>query len=138
MLLFSYHYIILYKGVLPKIEAPKLQRQNGTSIKPLSSTDASFEGPEYGEIWKDAKFVMKDGSHHEIKLFIREGNYNSPQHLVEQIQIAIEEKCGAILRQIHSMVTLSYEKSGNRVSLHVENPLESKLDFQNLLAKYLD
>ena len=65
---------------------------------------------------------MKDGSCPEIKLFVPAGNYNSPQHLVEQIQIAIEEKCGAILRQIHSMITLSYKKSGNRVNLHVENP----------------
>ena len=39
---------------------------------------------------------MKDRSCPEIKLFIPAGNYNSPQHLVEQIQIAIEEKCGAI------------------------------------------
>ena len=86
---------------------------------------------------------MKNGSCPEIKLFIPAGNYNSPQHLVEQIQIAIEEKCGAILRQIHSMITLSYKKSGNRVNLHVETYMlkiqkESKLDFQSLLEKYLD
>ena len=137
MLLFSCHYIILYKGVLPEIEATKLQRQNGTSIKPLSSTDASFEGPEYGEIWQNAKFVIKDGSCHEIKLFIPEGNYNSPQHLVEQIQIEIEEKCGAILRQIHSMITISYTKSGNRVSLHVENPNRVQIRFSKSLGKIL-
>ena len=34
---------------------------------------------------------MKDGSCPEIKLFIPAGSFNSPQHLVEQIQIAIEE-----------------------------------------------
>ena len=79
---------------------------------------------------------MKDGSCPEIKLFIPAGNYNSPQHLVEQIQIAIEEKCGAILHQIHSMITLSYKKSGNRVNLKIQK--ESKLDFQSLLEKYLD
>ena len=59
-----------------------------------------------------------DGSCPEIKIFIPEGNYISPQHLVGQIQIAIEEKCGDILRQIQSMISLSYKKSDNRVSLH--------------------
>ena len=37
---------------------------------------------------------------------IPEGNYNLLQHLVEEIQAAIEEKCGAILYQMYSMVTL--------------------------------
>ena len=64
---------------------------------------------------------MKDRSCPEIKLFIPAGNYNSPQNLVEQIQISSEEKCGAILRQINSMITRSYEKPGNRVSLHVDS-----------------
>ena len=36
------------------------------------------------------------------------------------------------------MITLSYKKSSNRVNLHVENQIESKLDFQSLLEKYLD
>ena len=39
------------------IEATKLERQNNTRIKPLSSTDASYEGPKYGEIWQNAKYV---------------------------------------------------------------------------------
>ena len=65
---------------------------------------------------------MRDGSCPEIILFIPSGNYNSPQHLIEQIQSAIEDKCGAILSQIHNMVTLSYRKSDNRVSLNIENP----------------
>ena len=34
---------------------------------------------------------LKDGSCPEIKLFIPAGNYNSSQHLVEQIQSAIKE-----------------------------------------------
>ena len=80
---------------------------------------------------------MKDGSCPEIKLFIPAGNYNSPQHLVEQIQIAIEEKCGAILRQIHSMISLSYKKSGNRVNLHVENPNRVQIRFSKSLGEIL-
>ena len=51
---------------------------------------------------------MKDGICPGIKLFIPAGTYKSPQHLVEQIQSAIEEtSCGAILRQIHRMISLS-------------------------------
>ena len=67
---------------------------------------------------------MKNGSCPEIKLFIPSGNYNLPQHLKEQIQNAIGDKilCGAILSQIKNMITLSYKKSNNSVSLHVENP----------------
>ena len=80
---------------------------------------------------------MKDGSCPEIKLFIPAGNYNSPQHLVEQIQIANEEKCGAILRQIHSMISLSYKKSGNRVNLHVENPNRVQIRFSKSLGEIL-
>ena len=41
---------------------------------------------------------MRYGSCPEIKLFIPVGNYYSHQYLVEQIQSAIEENCGAILR----------------------------------------
>ena len=56
-LLFSYHYIILYKFFLREIGAAKLERQNDIRIKPLSSTDSSYEGPKYGEIWQNAKYV---------------------------------------------------------------------------------
>ena len=80
---------------------------------------------------------MKDGSCPEIKLFIPAGNYKSPQHLVQQIQIAIEEKCGAILRQIHSMISLSCKKSGNRVNLHVENPNRVQIRFSKSLGEIL-
>ena len=80
---------------------------------------------------------MKDGSCPEIKLLIPAGNYNSPQHLVEQIQIAIEEKCGAILRQIHSMISISYKKSGNCVNLHVENPNRVQIRFSKSLCEIL-
>ena len=34
---------------------------------------------------------MKDGSCPEIKLFIPAGNYNSPQHLVEQIRLQLKK-----------------------------------------------
>ena len=57
VLLFSCHYIILYKSFLGVIEATKLERQNNTRIEPLSSTDASYEGPKYGGIWQNAKYV---------------------------------------------------------------------------------
>ena len=80
---------------------------------------------------------IKDGSCPEMKLFTPTGNYNSPQHLVEQIQIAIEEKFGAILRQVHSMITLSYKKSGNRVNLHVENRNRVQIRFSKLLGEIL-
>ena len=80
---------------------------------------------------------MKDGSCPEIKLFIPAGNYNSPQHLVEQVQIAIEEKCGAIPRQIHSTISLSYKKSGNHVNLHVENPNRVQIRFSKSLDEIL-
>ena len=80
---------------------------------------------------------MKDGSCPEIKLFIPVGNYNSPQHLVERIQIAIEEKFGAILRKIHRMVTLIYKKSGNPVSFHVENRNRVQTRFSKSLGEIL-
>ena len=80
---------------------------------------------------------MKDGSCPEIKLFIPAGNYNLPQHLVEQIQSAIEEKCGAILRQIHSMISFSYKKSGNCVNLHVEKPNRVQIRFSKSLGEIL-
>ena len=80
---------------------------------------------------------MKDGSCPEIKLIIPLGNYSSPQHLVEQIQSAIEEKCGAKLRQIHSMITLSYKKSGNRVNLHVEYPNRVQIRISKSLGELL-
>ena len=56
---------------------------------------------------------------------------------MEQIQSAIEEKCGAILRQIHSMITLSYKKSGNRVNLQIENPNRVQIRFSKSLGKIL-
>ena len=80
---------------------------------------------------------MKDGSCPEMNLFNPAGNYNSPQHLVEQIQSATEDKCGTILRQIHSMISLNYNKSCNRVNLHVENPNRVQIRFSKSLCEIL-
>ena len=77
MLLFSCHYIILYKSFLGVIEATKLERQNNTRIKPLSSTDASYEGPKYGEIWQNAKYVKIANLH--IFSYYYEHFCNGPQ-----------------------------------------------------------
>ena len=63
VLLFSCHYIILYKSFLREIGATKLERQNDTRIKPLSSTDSSHKGPKYGEIWQNAKYVKIEKLH---------------------------------------------------------------------------
>ena len=35
------------------------------------------------------------------------------------------------------MIKLIYKKSGKRINLHVEIQIESKIDFQSLLEKYL-
>ena len=48
---------MLYKTFLREVEATKLEQQDDTRIKPLSSTDASYEGPKNGEIWENAQNV---------------------------------------------------------------------------------
>ena len=80
---------------------------------------------------------MKYGSCSKRNLYIPAGNHNSPQNLVEQILFALEDKRGAILRQIHSMISFSYKKSGNRVSLHVENPNRVQIRFSKSLGEIL-
>ena len=66
---------------------------------------------------------MKDGSCPEIKnCLYHQETIIRQKYCIDQIKSAIEDKCGAILSQIHNMITLSYKKSDNCVSLHVENP----------------
>ena len=81
---------------------------------------------------------MKDGGCPEIKCLNPSRNYNSPQYLVEQVPNAIENECGAILRQIHIMVKLSYQKSGNSVNLPIENPNRVQIRYSKSLGEYLD
>ena len=57
VLLFSCHYIILYKKFLREIGDTKLDRQNDRRIKPLSPTNSSYKWAKYGEIWQNAKYV---------------------------------------------------------------------------------
>ena len=80
---------------------------------------------------------MQDGTCPEMKISIPEGSYFSAEDLVEELQAEIEEKLGRILRPIHSMITLSYKKSGNRVSLHVQNPKQVQLRFPKPLGEIL-
>ena len=81
--------------------------------------------------------MHENGSCPEIKLFIPAGIYNSPQHFVEQNQSAIEDKCGAILHQIHSMITLIDKKSGKCINLHVENPNRVQSRFSKSIGEIL-
>ena len=74
---------------------------------------------------------------HEYKLFLPEGNYNSPQHLVDEMQSVIDTKHGSLMKQINASISITYVKSTNRLKVVAQNPNQVRIRFPASLGQAL-
>ena len=66
---------------------------------------------------------------HEYKLFLTKGNYNSPEHLVDEMQSVIDTKHGLLLKKINASISITYVKSSNRLNVVAESPKQVRVHF---------
>lgn len=95
-----------------------LNRIGMRRMKEICNTDAADHCPEY-------------------KLSISKGNYSSPQHLVEEIQTAIDTNHGDLLRKVHSTISISYGKTSKRIKVSAENSKQVRIRFPPSLGETL-
>lgn len=74
---------------------------------------------------------------HEYKLFLPDGSYNSPQHLVDEMQSVIDTKHGSLLKKINASISITYVKTTNRLKIVAENPKQTRIRFPALLGEAL-
>lgn len=79
----------------------------------------------------------EDNSCADFKLKIPKGSYNSPQHLVEEIQNIINIRFGEQLRLANASIEMTYGNNSKRVKIHYNDPNIAKLVFPKLLAEKL-
>ena len=73
-------------------------------------------------IWRTKELCASGEGCHEYKLFLPKGHYNSPQHLVGEMQSEIDTKNGSLLKKINASISITYVKSTNRLNIVAENP----------------
>ena len=73
---------------------------------------------------------------HEYKIFLPEGNYNSPQHLVDEMQSVMDTKHGSLLKKINASISITYAKSTNHLNI-VADPKQIRVRFPGLLGEAL-
>ncbi|MEW8547093.1 MAG: hypothetical protein AB2693_26560 [Candidatus Thiodiazotropha sp.] len=74
---------------------------------------------------------------YEYKLFLPEGNYSSPQHLVDEIQSVIDTNHGPLLTKINASIRITYVKSSNRLKVIAQNSKQVRVRFPASLGEML-
>ncbi|MEW8546517.1 MAG: hypothetical protein AB2693_23630, partial [Candidatus Thiodiazotropha sp.] len=74
---------------------------------------------------------------HEYELFLQEGNYNSPQHLVDEIQSLIDTTHGFLIDKINAAISITYVKSTNRLKVVAQDPNQVRIRFPASLGEAL-
>ena len=75
--------------------------------------------------------------YHEYKLFLPKGNFNSPEHLGDEMQSIIDTKHGSLLKKVNASISITYVKSTNRLNVVAENPKQARVRFPALLGEVL-
>ena len=76
------------------------------------------------------------GFYIDQKIYIQNGYYASPRHLVEEIHKSINFRYGRTLKNSNATISITYGENSARVKLDVQGPAKSKLFFQRQLQKY--
>ena len=71
-----------------------------------------------------------------MRVFIQNGYYASPRHLVEEIQKSINFRYGLTLKNSNTTILITYGENSARVKLDVQDPTKVKIFFQRQLQKY--
>ncbi|MEW8546192.1 MAG: hypothetical protein AB2693_21955, partial [Candidatus Thiodiazotropha sp.] len=79
----------------------------------------------------------EDNTCAEYLLKIPQGNYSSPQHLVDEMQGIINTRFGDALKRANAAIEMTYGNNSKRVKIFYNDPKIVKLIFPKLLAEKL-
>ena len=71
------------------------------------------------------------------KIYIQNGYYASPRHLVEEIQKSINFRFGLTLKNSNATISITYGENSARVKLDVQDPTKVKIIFPKAIAEIL-
>lgn len=73
----------------------------------------------------------------EAIIYIPKGNYESPQLLTQEIESAIEEEFGDVLKKLGSEISISYGAQLRRVKMYIKKDVNVKIRFPVPLSEKL-
>ena len=77
------------------------------------------------------------GFYVDQKIYIQNGYYASPRHLVEEIQKSINFRYGLTLKNSNATISITYGENSARVKLDVQDPTKVKIIFPKAIAEIL-
>ena len=86
---------------------------------------------------EDIDNCTKYVSYVDQKIYIQNGYYASPRHLVEEIQKSINFRYGLTLKNSNATITISYGENSARVKLDVQDPTKVQIIFPKAIAEIL-
>ena len=77
------------------------------------------------------------GGYVDMRVFIQNGYYASPRHLVEEIQKSINFRYGLTLKNSNATILITYGENSALVKLDVQDPTKVKIIFPKAIAEIL-
>ena len=77
------------------------------------------------------------GGYVDMKIYIQNGYYASPRHLVEEIQKSINFQYGLTLKNSNATILITHGENSARVKLDVQDPTKVKIIFPKAIAEIL-
>ena len=86
---------------------------------------------------EDIDNCTKYDSYVDQKIYIQNGYYASPRHLVEEIQKSINFRYGLTLKNSNATISITYGENSARVKLDVQDPTKVQIIFPKAIAEIL-
>ena len=86
---------------------------------------------------EDIDNCTKYDSYVDQKIYIQNGYYASPRHLVEEIQKSIKIRYGLTLKNSNATISITYGENSARVKLDVQDPTKVQIIFPKAIAEIL-
>ena len=86
---------------------------------------------------EDIDNCTKYDSYVDRKIYIQNGYYASPRHLVEEIQKSINFRYGLTLKNSNATISITYGENSARVKLDVQDPTKVQIIFPKAIAEIL-
>ena len=77
------------------------------------------------------------GIYIDQKIYIQNGYYAFPRHLVEEIQKSINFRYGLTLKNSNATISITYGENSARVKFDVQDPTKVKIIFPKAIAEIL-
>ena len=86
---------------------------------------------------EDKDNCTNNGIYIDQKIYIQNGYYASPRHLVEEIQKSTNFRYGLTLKNSNATISITYGENSARVKLDVQDPTKVKIIFPKAIAEIL-